>query len=119
MTFESTGDEYANNYTSFPYVENIDRLKIAHVIHGQTSWDAALLDIASNRGSGFLYVTDDIVLNPTTDNPCDTLSSYWSSFTSDIQLHNAAAVPEPSSIVLFSSMCLGLIAMRRRGRTKQ
>ena len=92
MTFESTSDEYENNYTSFSYLENIDRLKISHVVHTRASWDASLLDTASDRGAGFLYVTDDIFLNVSTDNPYDTLASYWPEFTSDLQAHNATLV---------------------------
>lgn len=92
MTFESTADEYTNNYTSFPHLENLDRLKISHVIHTLASWDATLLDTAAERGSGFLYVTDDIFLNVATDNPYDTLASYWSEFVADLQAHNAAVV---------------------------
>ena len=92
MTFESTADEYANNYTSFPYLENLDRLKISHVIHTLGTWDATLLDTASDRRAGFLYVTDDIFLNMDTDNPYDSLASYWSDVTSDLQAHNATLV---------------------------
>lgn len=92
MTFESTADEYTNNYTSFPHLENLDRLKILHVVHTLGTWDATLLDSASDRGSGFLYVTDDIFLNVSTDNPYDALASYWSDFTVDLQAHNGTVV---------------------------
>jgi hypothetical protein len=113
MTFESTADEYANNYTSFQYLEDLDRLKIAHVVHTESSWDATILDIASARGSGFLYVTDDIFLNTSTDNPYDSLASYWSDFTTDVRVHNAA-IPEPSSLALISGLGLFVLANRRR-----
>jgi hypothetical protein len=111
MTFESTGSNYANNYTSFPYVENLDRLKIAHIVHTQATWNPNLLQLASSRGSGFLYITDDIFVNQITDNPYDSLASYWPALTNDLQIHNAA-VPEPSSILLISICLLGLTSRR-------
>ena len=117
LTFESTGVDYQNNYTSFAYLENLDRLKIAHVIHTQTPWDSTILLTATTRGAGFLYVTDDIFLNPLTDNPYDTLTSYWQNFTADVQLHNSL-VPEPSLVIFLGIAGVCFLAQRHRWRTR-
>ncbi|MEZ6095452.1 MAG: spherulation-specific family 4 protein [Pirellulaceae bacterium] len=113
MTFESSANEYLNNYTSFGYAEGLDRLKIAHVVHSQSTWEDSLLDLASNRGAGYLYVTDDIY-SVSTDNPYDTLASYWPAFTAGVQAHNFAAVPEPSAMALIFVSGIAGIAIRRR-----
>ncbi len=104
VSFENTNDEYANNYTSFAYLENLDSRKIAHIVHTQSVWDTTLLDKASKRGAEFLFVTDDIL-----PNPYDKLPSYWGQFTSDVSAFNVTAVPEPSSMSLLAAAISALV----------
>ena len=99
ITFENTGSEYAGNYTSFPRLDGLDPIKIGHIIHTRSSWDASILTTASSRGSGFVYVPDDVL--PPDNNPYDSLAGYWSQFATDLSAHNTA-VPEPSGFLLHS-----------------
>lgn len=115
MSFENTRDEYTNNYTSFSHLEGLDRQKIAHVIHTQSTWDASLLDVASARGAGFLYVTDDVL--PPDNNPYDTLASYWGQFTADLSAHNAS-VPEPATPVVIGMVAV-VSLLRRTSRSSR
>lgn len=116
MSFENSASQYATNYTSFPYLEGLDPKKIAHIVHTNPTWDRSLLDTAASRGAGYLYVTDDVFIDPLKDNPYDTLTSYWGRFTADVSARNAV-VPEPASgIVALLGLCGLTGAIVRRAR---
>jgi hypothetical protein len=112
MTFENTGDEYRTNYTEPEYLASRPASGFAHAIHTETTWDPTTLTLAQQRKAGFLYVTDDVFLNVATDNPWDSLSSYWGDFTSDLSQFNA--VPEPSAAMVLLCFAAGVGLKRRR-----
>jgi len=112
MSFENTGDEYRDNYTDPVYLSERPASGFAHAIHTESVWDPAVLTLAQERQAGFLYVTDDVFLNASTDNPWDSLSSYWPQFSSDLSQFNA--VPEPSSAIVLLCVAAGVGLRRRR-----
>jgi hypothetical protein len=112
MTFENDSSSYQRSYRSFPHLQGLDRHQLAHIVHTHDDWDASLLDLAATRGAGFLYVTDDRMGND--NNPYNTLTSDWNSFTADVTKHNAKLIPEPSSGALTASAALLLLAAFRR-----
>ena len=112
MSFENTGDEYRTNYTPPVYLSERPASGFAHAIHTEANWDPTILTLAQERNAGFLYVTDD-VFQTASDNPWDSLSSYWPQFTSDVSQFNA--VPEPGSAVVL--MCFAVVVGLRRRRT--
>lgn len=107
VTFEQTGSNYRTAYTDPTWLGTVDDSHFAHIVHSETLEADMLTDVAlaQSRGAGFLYVTDD----PLSPNPFDNTPSYWNS-----QVAAIAAVPEPSSIVLFVIGVAGCCALRRR-----
>lgn len=110
VTFENTGAAYAGAYTSFAYLEGLDSRKIAHIVHSQANWDSSLIGLASARGAGYLYVTDDSM-----PNPYDRMTGAWPQLTAGVSAFNASPVPEPSAYLLMLA-ALGLMWYRFRGR---
>ncbi|MGB7325166.1 MAG: spherulation-specific family 4 protein [Rubripirellula sp.] len=112
VSFEITSDEYTNNYTSFPYLEGLSSSKIAHIVHTHPDWNDSVVELASQRGAGFLFVTDDAMAGD--DNPYDTLPTYWTDFVSGVSAFNSSAVPEPSTMAISGIASLLLLVRRRR-----
>lgn len=103
-----------------PWVlSNPDRNRFAHLIHTTPGFDAAGLDqalqLAIQRNAGYVYFTDDVFLNPGTDNPWDTLSSYWNTEVNRVML---TPVPEPAAVtaVAAAGLTAGWVARRTRRR---
>ena len=88
MTFESSENEYRNKYVTFKHLQNLSPQKIAHVVHSTGSWNSDLIALAAKRGAGFVYFTDDIYLDPSKDNPYDTLMSKWTESCRDLKKFN-------------------------------
>jgi hypothetical protein len=120
VTFENTGAVYTSGYTSLPYLQGLGSKKIAHIIHTQGAWDAAVVATAAARGAGYLYMTDWPM-----PNPFDQMPSYWSQFVAAVQAINAADaqagnnsdVPAlPAGAFLFLAVTLLMTIRIRRSR---
>ncbi|TWU51601.1 Spherulation-specific family 4 [Rubripirellula reticaptiva] len=75
VSFESTSNDYTSNYKSFLYREGLASKKMVPIVHTQADWNRSLVETASQRGAGFLYVTNGSMAGD--DNPYDTLSTFW------------------------------------------
>ena len=94
VTFENFGINYLNSFESAPHLEGLPHKKIAHIVHTQSLWQPEFLELAIQRGAGFIYFTDDNCDGDTCDpneNPYDEITTYWVQFTSDISDFNSGA----------------------------
>ncbi|MEB3191784.1 MAG: glycoside hydrolase family 9 protein [Snowella sp.] len=98
VTFENTGAEYRNNYTSPSWLNTFNADHFAHLIHTEPQAEDMFADLqlAKSRKVGMVYITNDIFINPQTDNPWDTIASYWTQeiqATSDVPLLILSVAP--------------------------
>jgi hypothetical protein len=97
VTFESSQDDYLNNYTDPAWLSDYDQSHFAHMIHSTSSlWDANLLTLAQSRNAGYVYFTDD-----TLGNPYDKLATYWGDQLSSVAATQVSAIPLPAAFLLF------------------
>lgn len=73
MVFENVGAAYPG-YAPSAWNANYDRERFVHLLHTEASAAAmeAALDLAVQRNTGGIYITDDVM-----NNPWDRLPSYW------------------------------------------
>jgi Spherulation-specific family 4/PEP-CTERM motif len=109
VTFENGTGSYAGA-ASEPWMAATDPRRQAHLHYNVTGADAmlSLLAQARARNAGYVYITDDRFTpnNPTEPNPWDQLPTYLGQ-----ELQAAAAVPEPSSLLL-ALAGIGVICLR-------
>lgn len=74
VTFESTADEYLNNYTPPSWVDSYPAERFSHIVYEMASSAEMLssMNLARLRNAGYVYFTDDVL-----ENPYDVLASYW------------------------------------------
>lgn len=104
VTFENrTGYE---TYTPDTWVTNYSADRFAHLMYDVATEAQMLLylDLAKSRNVGYVYVTDDNLINPNSlNNPWDTLPSYW---TKEVAV---SAVPLPNALILMVSGLMMLL----------
>jgi hypothetical protein len=109
VVFENSASEYANNYTSFSYLDNLDPRRLAHIVHTQSAWNPSLLGTAAARGAGYVYFTDDVFSQ--IESPYDKFPAYWTQFTQDVSAYN---VPElPASVLIPGAWAVVWIGRRK------
>jgi len=74
VTFESTADQYFNNYTPPSWVGSYPAERFGHIVYGvaTTNQMSSGMSLARQRNAGYAYFTDDVLVNP-----YDELASYW------------------------------------------
>jgi hypothetical protein len=86
MVHENVGQDYPN-YTPSAWNAEYDSQRFVHLIHTEAS--AATMEehlqLAITRGTGGIYVTNDVM-----NNPWDTLPSYWQAEVNAVAQINAA-----------------------------
>lgn len=88
ITFENFGTEYRDNFMPSSALDNLPREKIGHLIHTESTWDSSLLELASTRGAGWVYFTDDPFVPNVDENPYDKLPTYWEQMSNSISDFN-------------------------------
>ncbi len=87
MTFEHSGLQYRERFTSTPSIDLAPALRRSHAIHSQAKWEPGWLTLAASRHADFLFVSDD-VMRDAEDNPYDRIPKYWRSMLVDIRQYN-------------------------------
>ena len=74
VTFESDADEYFNNYSTPPWLAGYPAERFGNIVYGVETAAQMLeaMSLAKQRKAGYVYLTDDILVNP-----YDYLPSYW------------------------------------------
>ena len=74
VTFESTAAEYFGSYSPPSWLESYPAERFGHIVYGveTTAQMLAAMSLARQRKAGYVYLTDDILVNP-----YDDLASYW------------------------------------------
>lgn len=74
VTFENIAEEYFDNYTPPSWVDSYSADRFGHIVYGvsTTAQMLSAMSLAKQRNAGFVYLTDDVLMNP-----YDALASYW------------------------------------------
>lgn len=101
VIFEKQGADWPG-YTPAGYVAAYPARRFAMLAHTSASVQSMrqYVDLAVSRNFGYVYVTDDIYLNPDTDNPWDSLPAYWDDLLAYVAGKNqpqATATPTPTA----------------------
>lgn len=75
VTFESTADEYFDNYSPPSWLAGYPAERFGNIVYGVATTQQMLegMSLAKQRKAGYVYLTDDVLTNP-----YDALASYWS-----------------------------------------
>lgn len=111
VSFENTWTNYAA-YQPTAWSSNYAASSFAHIAHSATTLAdmESVINAASSKNGGMVYVTDDQL-----PNPYDLLPSYWDQEVALIQQLNLAnhSVPIPATLPLF---LFGVLLLIRRNR---
>lgn len=88
ISFEDFGTNYRDHFTPSTALENLAPERIGHIVHTETNWNASLLELASSRGAGWVYFTDDPYVTDGDRNPYDKLPTYWEQLTASVSNFN-------------------------------
>jgi hypothetical protein len=88
ITFESDFASYSGSWSSgHAWEANYPTSRFWHLVHGTSSGNmATALNLSRQRRAGWVYVTDDVMINP-----WDTLASYWSAEVADVAAASGCA----------------------------
>lgn len=100
VIFENRGATWPD-YTPAGYVAAYPARRFAMLAHTSASPESMrqYVDLALSRNFGYVYVTDDIFLDPKTDNPWNSLPIYWDDLLAYVAEKNqpqATATPTPT-----------------------
>ncbi len=90
MTFEHSGKQYVERFTSTLSIDQASSLRRSHAIHSQGNWEPSWLALAASRHADYLFVSDDF-MRDSEDNPYDRIPKYWRSMLEDLRQYNMKA----------------------------